>query len=128
MIIYISGPMTGMPDHNYDFFDDVAADFRRLGFEVINPAENFGGATDLPRDVYMRRDFSSLARAHGIVMLPGWQESEGARLEAMVAQELGMAFFEPNGDPLDADAVFEVGIEIRRGKATLRFAAPGTNR
>lgn len=38
--IYLSGPMTGLPDYNYPAFNAEAARLRALGYTVENPAEN----------------------------------------------------------------------------------------
>lgn len=37
--IYISGPMSGMPEHNFPAFNAEAARLRALGYDVVNPAE-----------------------------------------------------------------------------------------
>ena len=37
--IYLSGPMTGFKDYNYQMFNDAAKKLRAEGFEVVNPAE-----------------------------------------------------------------------------------------
>jgi hypothetical protein len=89
--IYISGPMTGHDDHNFPAFHAAAARFRQAGWEVANPAENFGGRTDLPREAYLRADMVMLAQCDTIAMLPGWEDSRGAKLEYTVARELGCA-------------------------------------
>lgn len=38
--IYLSGPMTGVPEYNYPAFNAEAARLRALGYTVENPAEN----------------------------------------------------------------------------------------
>lgn len=38
--LYIAGPMTGLPDYNYDAFHAAQAELHRAGFVVMNPALN----------------------------------------------------------------------------------------
>ena len=45
--IYLSGPMTGLPEFNYPAFHEAARRWRAIGWDVINPAEHFEGRTDL---------------------------------------------------------------------------------
>lgn len=92
--IYIAGPMTGHDDHNFPAFHAAADRFRQAGWEVANPAENFGGRTDLPREAYLRTDITMLAQCDAIALLPGWERSAGATLEAVLARELGLQFFD----------------------------------
>ena len=86
--IYIAGPMTGQPDHNYPAFHAAAERFRQAGWEVVNPAENFGGRTDLPRESYLRADVALLVECDAVAMLPGWEDSRGAKMEYLLAREL----------------------------------------
>ena len=88
--IYIAGPMTGVPEHNFPAFHAAAERLRQAGWEVVNPAENFGGQTDLPRETYLRADVALLVTCNAIAMLPGWENSQGAKLEYLLARELGM--------------------------------------
>ncbi|HSW45685.1 MAG TPA: DUF4406 domain-containing protein [Phycisphaerae bacterium] len=88
--IYISGPMTGIDRHNFPAFHAAARRMRAVGWRVVNPAENFGGRTDLPREVYMRVDVALLALCDAIALLPGWQDSRGARAEYLLAREMGL--------------------------------------
>jgi hypothetical protein len=88
--IYIAGPMTGKPDYNFPAFRAAAERLQRAGWEAVNPAENFGGRTDLPRDSYLRADIELLLRCDAMAMLPGWRDSRGARLEYLLAIELGL--------------------------------------
>lgn len=87
--IYISGPMTGYPDCNFAAFHAAAEQLARAGWKVFNPAENFGGRKDLPREAYLRLDLAMLAQCEAIALLPGWEDSRGAKLEYAVACELG---------------------------------------
>jgi len=87
--IYISGPMSGYPDCNFAAFHAAAERLASAGWKVFNPAENFGGRKDLRREAYLRLDLAMLAQCDAIAMLPGWEDSRGAKLEYTVARELG---------------------------------------
>ncbi|MBN2129327.1 MAG: DUF4406 domain-containing protein [Sedimentisphaerales bacterium] len=107
--VYLAGPMTGLPDFNMPAFDAAADRLRQRGWNVINPAEHFDGRTDLPRDMYLRADLGELVRCNAIALLPGWQESQGARMEYFVARELGIpALDAQTGDPIEDAPVAEL--------------------
>ena len=93
MLVYVSGPMTGLPDHNYPAFATAATRLRELGYDVLNPGETAGGATHLDRDTYMKIDISYVSAADAVALLPGWADSNGANLEVLVARALGKAIF-----------------------------------
>lgn len=99
--VYLSGPMTGYPVWNYPAFHRVAAQLRAQGYGVHNPAEAFGGQTDLSYSQYMREDVDKIGISEGIVLLPGWRQSRGARFEVLVGQMYGLwiaeAFEVPDG-------------------------------
>jgi hypothetical protein len=88
--VYISGPMTGQPQFNFQAFNEAAKELRARGFKVVNPAENFGGRTDLDRRTYLAHDIRQITRVDAVVVLPGWQGSRGACLEVAVARGLDM--------------------------------------
>lgn len=92
--IYLSGPMTGIPCFNYRQFFLAARRLREAGWYVVNPAETFEGDTELPREVYMRVDVALLTNCGAIAMLRGWKNSRGARLEYLIARELGMDVYD----------------------------------
>lgn len=92
--IYLSGPMTGLPNHNFDTFFEVADRLQARGWKVINPALNFGGRTDMDRAEYMRLDFAGITKADAIAMLPGWRHSRGATAEYLVAVECGLEVYD----------------------------------
>ena len=113
--IYVAGPMTGLPELNFPAFHAAAASLREAGWEAVNPAENFGGRTDMPRETYLRADIILLAQCEAIAMLPGWQESRGAKLEYLLARELGMAVLDAETlQPLDNPPVSTVALHQLR--------------
>lgn len=91
--IYLSGPMSGLPDHNYPAFNEVEKVLTSYGWEVVNPASNFNGATDRHRADYMRLDFTHVLSVDTLFVLPGWEKSRGARVEVLMAQELGIPVY-----------------------------------
>lgn len=84
MRLYISGPMTGLPEFNYPAFHEAKAKLGAAGYEVISPA-------DLPlRDDwewidYMMLNIDSVFAAEGITSLRDWEKSRGARIEHKIA-------------------------------------------
>jgi len=87
--VYIAGPMTGVPEFNYPAFNALAAELRTEGFHVENPAEN-------PEPVgktwagYMRMSIAQMLTCDFVVVLDGWDQSRGARIEVELAVDLGM--------------------------------------
>lgn len=92
---YLSGPMTGLPGNNLAQFAAVADAMRSAGFDVVNPGEVklAGDPTWLD---FMRADLALLLECGGIVMLPGWERSKGARIEHDLARGLGFWVLEAN--------------------------------
>ena len=90
MKIYVSGPMTGLPDLNKPAFNAEAARLRSEGHDVVNPADvNLGPGADWAD--YMRVDLADMLTCDTIFMLPGWESSKGARIERRLAMDLGLA-------------------------------------
>ena len=108
---YLAGPMTGIPQFNIPAFDDAASRLRADGFDITSPAEldsaemrrlamlsPDGAMCDvlsegtwgdcLARDVKMIADELDV-----IILLPGWEKSRGANLEAFVGLMCGKKFF-----------------------------------
>jgi hypothetical protein len=92
-VVYISGPMRGYVDDNYPAFHAATAKWRAAGWEVLNPAEHFGGDHTRTFAEYMRVDIADLLKATAIAMLPGWSASNGAKLELLIAQTLGLEVY-----------------------------------
>ncbi|BBP95948.1 hypothetical protein BSFA1_10770 [Burkholderia sp. SFA1] len=89
MKLYIAGPMSGYPELNFPAFHAEAARLRAMGFEIVNPAEiDVGPNPDWL--TAMRADIKQLVDCDGVVLLPGADESPGARLEQAIARGLGL--------------------------------------
>ena len=89
MKIYISGPMSNLPDLNRPAFNAKAAELRALGHEVVNPAE----LPEIPGGEwadYMKADIKLLLDCEAIYMLDGWEDSKGVQIEYELAWSLHM--------------------------------------
>lgn len=87
--IYLSGPMTGLPDLNFPAFNEAARVLRARGFDVVNPAE-INPDAGMSWEQCMRADIKALCDCDTIALLPGWEASKGAHLEVHVAHRLGL--------------------------------------
>ena len=92
MIVYIAGPMSGLPDFNYPAFNAAEETLRAAGHHPINPARHGDDhrAPDWDWTDYMRRTIRDVTQADAIHLLPGWEKSRGAQLEATIAKALGL--------------------------------------
>jgi hypothetical protein len=97
MRIYLAGPMSGIEALNFPAFAKAAAYLRAAGHEVINPAEENPDHGMAWADA-LRADIPLLLTCEAIALLPGWEESKGARLEHHIARELGMRVMHLPGD------------------------------
>lgn len=101
--LYLAGPMSGLADLNRQAFDAAAARLRADGFEVVSPVDlsievagTWEAAKARNADTYqdfLARDLEEVARADGVVFLPGWEMSNGARAEARYGLVTLAAFY-----------------------------------
>lgn len=105
MRIFISGPVTGMPFNNVAAFATAAYRLRQAGHQVYSPVESVPPELshsqamlmclqELTRDsgtvpVYMGKPVLK-PRYEVMVQLDGWQHSFGAKVEARVADAIGI--------------------------------------
>lgn len=93
-VLYLGGPMSGYHNFNYRQFHNVAKVLRGMGFIVINPAETAGGDQSLPHEKYMEIDLNYIRTVDAVIFLPGWRQSRGAKIEAVVADAYRKPIFE----------------------------------
>lgn len=93
-VVYIAGPMTGLPDCNFEAFNTAAKEWEIRGWHVLNPATHLNGTMEGTYALYMRASIHDLLIADAIALLPGWEDSQGATLEATIADRLNLNFFE----------------------------------
>ena len=87
--VYLSGPMTGIAEFNYPAFMAAEAELRRIGYDVVNPANV--KPDGVPSWVnYLRADLRAMLTCDAIALMPGWENSKGARMELFVASGVEM--------------------------------------
>ncbi len=87
---YISGPITGIKNYQ-DAFIQCEMELVRQGHIAINPAMFPEGLE--PKD-YMRMSIAMLESADTLVLLPGWQNSKGVKIEKLYAECIGLRVLE----------------------------------
>lgn len=87
--VYVSGPMTGLPNYNFDEFNRVAELLRNEGYNVVNPAVH-GVIPEWEWKDYLKLDIKDMLGCDIVATLEGWEESRGARLEVYIAEQLHM--------------------------------------
>jgi hypothetical protein len=130
---YLAGPMSGIPHFNFPAFDAACERLRAAGFEIVSPHEHDTPETQkrparpsmartcrksgaeswaecLARDVVLIGDVCD-----GIIFLPDWQRSRGAKLEAftglLCGKEFGVYVAHEGAEPVEfvtAEAVRNV--------------------
>lgn len=91
MKIYISGPMSNMPNNNVPAFNKAAKALRKKGYRVVNPAELDKGEPCRTWEDCLRRDIRHLTSCTDIATLPGYKKSRGATLEIYIGKALSFA-------------------------------------
>lgn len=86
MTVYISGPMEGLPQKNVLAFFDAEDTLEGIGYRVLSPARLPQG---MKRSAYMPICLQMVEQADIVAMLPGWENSKGARLEKAYAEYQG---------------------------------------
>jgi hypothetical protein len=121
---YLAGPMTGRPQFNFPMFNAVASMLRIQGFNIMSPAElddplirdlameSAEGDDTINTDSwgdFLSRDVKIVAdEVDGVICLPGWEPSKGARLEVFVAVCQGKDVYEY--DPME-HTVLRIGAQ-----------------
>lgn len=101
MKLYLSGPISGVPDGNQAHFNEAECRLSPF-FSVVNP-KNLSACSDrscAPQDArypgdhswecWLRYDLKAMLDCDAVAMLAGWQSSKGAALEVEVARRVGM--------------------------------------
>lgn len=89
-VVYIAGPMSGLPEHNFPAFHAAAEELAAAGFPVVLDPARYAPEPSFTWADYMRRALPDVLRAELVAVLPGWYRSRGACLEIFLARTLGV--------------------------------------
>ena len=107
MRVYAAGPMTGKALYNWPAFKEAAAKLMNFGYSVVTPFElnsivwerHFGREFNPGVDKceygdqllceMAALDLQTVCEVDAVAVLEGWQQSKGARLEVLLAEQLG---------------------------------------
>lgn len=81
-VVYIAGKMNGLPDKGRNQFFLAQAILEDAGWIVLNPASLPDG---LQANSYMPICLAMISAATVVMLLPGWESSKGAQIEAHYA-------------------------------------------
>jgi hypothetical protein len=108
--------MSGIPQFNFPAFFSAAEQLRAAGFDIVSPAEldeteDAGAAMSSPDGNisnhasgktwadFLARDVKLIAdQVQGVILLPGWERSRGARLETYISLLCGHEVLLYDGD------------------------------
>lgn len=138
-LVYLLGPMTGIPEFNFPAFKAAADELRARGFDVLSPAEMDEAEGFEPSPTgddqaaeqyaqFLARDIQKIAEA-GVdagVALPGWERSGGANTEVAFLRALGRPILRyPDLEPIEVGRLVpdeQVHIPLRSGNPKDRLA------
>lgn len=120
---YLAGPMRGYPLSNFPAFLTAARVLSARGLSIVSPAEkDIEAGFDFTQPVEgqkfdlhaaFRWDFDAVIRTIGTILLPGWEHSQGATAERLVAQLCGREVYTLSTDyvlsvaePMDVKVVW----------------------
>ena len=102
--VYLAGPMRNIAYFNFPAFHAAAKFLRSIGHVVVSPAEHdeesgfdfsqCDGTEDLAALGFdlkeaLMWDLRAVAECDAIFLLPGWENSKGAKAELALAEALG---------------------------------------
>lgn len=95
LTFYLSGPMSGHEHYNFPLFHRVADALREQGLNILNPTDketkpgtdktDYNHIGSMTVGECFQEDFRMIDQADGIAVLPGWENSTGAKAEFLAA-------------------------------------------
>jgi len=91
-MIYLSGPMSGLPELNRPAFYAAAATLQAKGLKVFNPAV-IRLRPEASWADYMHEAIAGMMACDSLLMLPDWEKSRGAMVEHWLARACEMPIY-----------------------------------
>lgn len=104
MRLYVAGPIT---DPDMAVVRQRCEDACRAGMRIVEAGHSvyvphWSGllpeSFEIPHERWLEQDFEWLDGCGGIVLLPGWENSKGAKMELARAQHFGLKVFHYSED------------------------------
>jgi hypothetical protein len=135
--LYVAGPMRGYPDFNFPAFHAAAAALRAKGHIVFDPAEHDeeSGFDPLKQPLVeldlagaFRWDIAAVLQSDAVVVLPNWEDSEGAMLEVSTARHIGTPVLTYGTmEPIKPELITEEATRIVYGARQASYGSPTEN-
>lgn len=115
-IAYISGPISGLENGNFQAFKNAEKKLTEEGYIVINPHEvgkdiykKWSKILDRSKEQeeemwieFMKEDIKFLLTCQCLFLLDNWETSRGSTLELLLAQKLNIPiYYMKNYEPFD---------------------------
>lgn len=106
-VAYISGPISGLQNQNYEAFKTAQIELQKQDYVVVNPHEicaelykefsKIADPTEKDRKEFwiacMKKCLNYLTTCTHVFVLNNWNLSDGANIEILVAQKLQMKIY-----------------------------------
>jgi len=100
-LVYLAGPYRSNRGEHGVFANilkarEAAIELWRLGYAVLCPHLNtflMGGALNETEDIWLEGDLEMLQRCDVLVVLPGWEQSQGSQAEIEQARKAGLEIY-----------------------------------
>lgn len=98
--LYISGPMSGIPEYNVPAFKECTFSLRGEGLKVVSPHELKVPTHLQDEELWqhmMNECFKIIPTCGGIILLQGWSRSRGVRRELLwfLDERMPVYFYRP---------------------------------